>query len=406
MTQERLAYLYEKYKQKTCSYEELEEWFLYIQYPDARKIVEQFADKDLEENQQIVPSAKEIDWNFMFTHIIENASAKNAVDIPSRSKVFTIWKLAAAAVIILMLGGASFFVFQNNSGLETAKVQTNQNSVNDVAPGHEGAILTLSDGQVIVLDSAHNGVLAEQGNIRIRKKDGGINYEGEDSSAIVYNTMRTPNGRLYSLTLADGSRVWLNAASSITFPTAFTGNQRTVSITGEAYFEVVHNASKPFNVSVNGIDVMVLGTRFNINAYSDELLLKTTLLEGKVMVKRAEKYAVLHPGQQAITAVDSLSKNHTITVADNVDVDRVLAWKAGLFNFEHSDINKILREFARWYDVEVEYEGKVTEKEFFGIVSRNSTLASVLKALKFGGPANLSYKIEGKKLIVQSAKKN
>jgi len=314
----------------------------------------------------------------------------------------------AAAAIFLIIASASYLLLTKNAETKISTTTAQQqNKITDLAPGGNKAILTLADGRKIILDSAGNGTITKEGNTTVIKSDGLLTYEASTGNGqeAAYNTITTPNGGQYRLVLSDGSRIWLNAASSISYPTAFLQNERKVTVTGEAYFEVAHDPSKSFTVSVNGVDVEVLGTHFNVNAYTDESLLKTTLLQGKVKVTKAHKSVVLQPGQQAASYNDG-AKENTILINKNIDVDAVVAWKNGLFNFEHSDIDKILREFARWYDVEVQYEGKKTTKEFFGIVSRNSSLVSVLKALKAGGPAHLNYSIVGKKLIVQSVNKN
>jgi ferric-dicitrate binding protein FerR (iron transport regulator) len=308
------------------------------------------------------------------------------------------WKrfVAAAAVIIVVAVGSYFAFFRNNEKPTIAKTPVPVQ--NDLLPGGNKAVLTLADGTVVTLDSAKNGALVVQGNTQVIKGDGTLAYNEEQQVGIaqnpVYNTVATPKGGQYQLTLADGSKVWLNAASSIHFPTAFTGNERRVDITGEAYFEVVHNANKPFHVNVNGMDVQVLGTHFNINAYTDEESIKTTLLEGSVKVSAANKTVTIKPGEQA-----QMNGGNAIglVVSRDVNVDQVMAWKNGTFNFDGADLQTIMRQITRWYDVDVSYQGKIPTEPFKGEISRNVPASKVLQMLEYLG---VKFRIEGKKIVV------
>ncbi|MEP7257618.1 MAG: FecR domain-containing protein, partial [Flavitalea sp.] len=211
-----------------------------------------------------------------------------------------------------------------------------------------------------------------------------------------YNMMATPAGRQYSLTLADGTRVWLNASSSISFPTVFGNKKREVSITGEVYFEVAPVKTAPFVVKHNGnIEVEVLGTHFNINSYDNEATPRTTLLEGKVKVKFQNSTSILKPGEQA-----SLNKEGNISIASNVDLEEVMAWKNGMFQFDNTAIDAVMRQLARWYDVEIEYRGAIL-KHFGGNISRDVNLSQVLKILELTG--EVKFRIEGKKIIATPA---
>lgn len=270
----------------------------------------------------------------------------------------------------------------------------------DRAPGGNVALLTLSDGSTIALDSVGNGVIAQQGNTKIDKLGNGqLAYNRADSrqaaAAPLHNTLTTPRGGQYRLILPDGTAVWLNAASSITYPTAFTGDERSVQITGEAYFEVQKDKTRPFRVKFNaGADsgiVEVLGTDFNINAYTDEDAVRTTLLEGSVRVVGRET-TLLHPGQQS--QLDS--KGHTKLIPD-ADVEDVIAWKNGRFHFENADIQTVMRQIARWYNVEVVFEGKITTAKFEGDISRSSQLTEVFKILEL---SKVHFKIDDKKVTV------
>lgn len=310
----------------------------------------------------------------------------------SRQKVVpfyrrSFFRIAAAAVIVLMLGGGAYYSFfrshpnQSIAGAPSSK-QT------DIAPGHDGAILTLADGRKIVLDSVANGRITE-----VAVKNGSkLSYENTEATNVEYNTMTTPKGRQFSLVLPDGTQVWLNAGSSITYPTAFTGDQRKVAITGEAYFEVAHDRSKPFHVDVNGMDVQVLGTHFNINSYADEGSVKTTLLEGSVKVTSNTSQITIAPGQQAKLV------NGELSVERKVDVEAVMAWKNGYFSFKGADIKTVMRQLSRWYDIDIEFSGAVPNQQFNGDIGRNLSLKEVLDGLAF---TSQHFKIEqGRKLII------
>jgi transmembrane sensor len=301
------------------------------------------------------------------------------------------WKriVAAAAVIMVVAIGSYFAFFKHNEKPTLAK-----NSVpvqNDLLPGGNKAVLTLADGTIVTLDSAKNGALVVQGNSQVTKGDGTLAYNEQQQVGIVqnpvYNTVATPKGGQYQLTLADGSKVWLNAASSIHFPTAFTGNERRVEITGEAYFEVAHDAKRPFHVMVlrqaqddKPLDVQVLGTHFNINAYTDEETIRTTLLEGSVKVSAANKSVTIKSGEQA-----QMNGGNAIGLMVNrdVNVDQVMAWKNGTFNFDDANLQTIMKQIARWYDVDVEYQGNVPMKTFKGEISRNVPASKVLQMLEY-----------------------
>jgi ferric-dicitrate binding protein FerR (iron transport regulator) len=268
--------------------------------------------------------------------------------------------------------------------------------VHDRAPGRNVALLTLSDGSSITLDSAHNGVLARQGNANITKSgDGSLAYRPAQggTSAVVYNTLTTPRGGQYRLLLPDGSQVWLNAASSISYPTAFTGGERSVTITGEAYFEIASNASMPFRVNViapkGQKEIRVLGTHFNVKAYDDEPTVTTTLLEGSVQLAGT----ILKPGEQGQWREDG-----TMHVDSHANIEEAVAWKNGLFHFEGADLAEVMRQLSRWYDVEVVFRGKVPDAKFDGEITRNSNLTEVFKILQL---SNVHFTVEDKKVFVE-----
>lgn len=303
------------------------------------------------------------------------------------------WFRAAAAVIFILLATGTFFLLTRKKQNEIATINKEQTKP-DVKPGGNKAILTLGDHSQIILDNAANGTLTQQGNTEILKlSDGQIAYNPSGKATeLIYNTITTPKGGQYQLTLSDGSKVWLNAASSIRFPTSFVGKERKVEITGEVYFEVAKNASMPFRVDIAGTgEVEVLGTHFNINAYGDEPDIKATLLEGSIKITNDNATVLLRPSMQAKI------QNNDITVVQDVDVDQVVAWQRGMFEFEHTELPVIMRQISRWYDVEISYEGKIAGGKFGGGISRNLPLSSVLKSLESTG---IHFRLDGKKLIV------
>lgn len=314
--------------------------------------------------------------------------------IPLKQSPSILKLIGIAASVAGLIGLSIFFYTRLGSEKEVAKNEAHTKPVNDVTPGGSKAILTLANGSTIVLDDAQNGTLAQQGNTKVIKLNGKLDYNASGSSAkeILYNTIATPRGGQYQIELPDGSQVWLNAASSLHFPTAFAGKERRVEITGEAYFEVAKNKSMPFIVKVNNAEVQVLGTHFNVMAYSDEAAVKTTLLEGSVKFVSQNNSTVLKPGQQS-----QLAKDGQVKVANEVDLDKVMAWKNGLFKFQGEDIETVCRQLSRWYDVEVVYEKKPDEL-FYADIPRNTGLADAFKALELTGKVH--FKIEGRKIIV------
>jgi transmembrane sensor len=308
---------------------------------------------------------------------------------------------SAAAVVFLLFGSIIYFLFQPPRQLSRiATVQTVKKGVNDAMPGKDGAILTLSDGTQIVLDSLGNGIIAKQGKTAVMLKDGRLMYDQTDKRLrqigdIAYNTMTTPKGRQYQLVLSDGTRIWLNAASSVKYPTVFTGTERQVEVTGEVYFEVAKNAKMPFKVNIgHSAEVEVLGTHFNINAYANEANIKTTLLEGSVKIKANNQIKMLEPGQQVQVNRTAGSMN----LVRDVEVAKVVAWKNGAFSFSNADLPAVMRELERWYNVNVTYAGAVPTGRFSGEIGRGLALSEVLKLLT---ETRIRYRIEdGGNIIV------
>ena len=395
----RLSYLFKKYTENSCTAEERNEFIQMVKQeentPELNSLISSavnVAEAEHEINQE---KADEL-----FARVLNVTPDNGAATIFPLRKNKKIW-WAAAAIIILVLGSSVYYILNKNTTRQIVQNKTIHKPLkNDVAPGYKGAILTLSNGQQIILDSAGNGMLTAQGNTNILKQNGKIVYDEQNisKSEVLYNTMTTPRGRQYSLVLADGTKVWLNAASSITFPTVFTGNERRVQITGEAYFEVAPLIPKgghgkmPFKVEVGQMEVKVLGTHFNIKAYDDESSIKTTLLEGSVRVTKENSDALLKPGQEAILDDQGDFK---VTKAN---VEEAVAWKDRLFQFNNESIKSIMRQLSRWYDIEVVYQGNVADKKFSGVMSQNTNLSQVLKMLQL--TKSVHFKMEGTKVIV------
>jgi len=300
------------------------------------------------------------------------------------------------AAAILVFASVGLYLLYNHHPERLQPIVNNKVYKNDIAPGGNKAILTLADGSKLVLNNSKNGALATQSGIQIVKQDSTLSYKATagNNSQASYNTITTPYGGQYQLVLADGTKVWLNAASSLRYPTSFTGKDRSVELTGEAYFEVAKNKNQPFNVKTATQTVQVLGTHFNVNAYSDEKAVKTTLLEGSVKVSSATGSVMISPGQQS-----ALGKNGLFVIDKDLDTDEIVAWKNGVFQFNEADIQTIMRQIARWYNIDVEFKGTIPANTYHGKISRNSNVSQVLKILELSG---INFTIEGRKITVKS----
>lgn len=404
MSQQRLQDLLDKLLANDCTAAEKQELFQLIETVEddpQLQVVLESAWMRYDQPSHIVTEDRS-------AAILKNILNENQV-VPLHRKR-KLWPYIAAAASVVVLIGLGIYRLT----LPTAKgpVEPNVAAItNDVkAPDKSKATLTLAGGQKILLDQVQTGTLATENGMRVvKEKDGQLVYQsatGNRQSAIVaYNTLNNPRGsRIVSLTLPDGTRVWLNAGTSLTYPTAFAANERKVALTGEAYFEVAKDTKKPFIVNTpEGASVEVLGTHFNINAYDDEPAVKTTLLEGAVkVVKREtangkENSITLKPGEQAV-----LSGAHSpLTINHSPNIDQVIAWREGLFDYKRSDITEVLRDAARWYDIEIVYAGNRPNDTFTGGIDRTATLTELLTILQMTG---LKFKLEGRKLIVLNGK--
>jgi ferric-dicitrate binding protein FerR (iron transport regulator) len=317
-------------------------------------------------------------------------------------KQMPLWRRSmswAATILLLILAGAGYWIVTQKNDKPTIAQTQHKTLDKQVLPGKEGAILTLADGRQVLLDSVKQGMLATQHSTKLMVQDGRLVYKDgtpyDESAAIpVSNTITTTKGRYYQLILPDGSGVWLNAASSITYPVAFTGSSREVSITGEVYFEVAKDKSRPFRVTANEVQVEVLGTHFNINGYTNESNTSITLLEGSVKVSgNKAKYQplILAPGQQARIGGQGLE------LVPKANIDEVMAWKNGTFSYQDADIQTVMRQMERWYDIEVKFEGRIPADRFTGKVPRSANLSQVLRILKL---SDVNIRMDGKTLTI------
>lgn len=304
--------------------------------------------------------------------------------------------IAAAVVLLLVASGVVYWLENGSSTLTDSQTLVINN---DVAPGMETAVLTLGDGRQIVLDEAQMGVIANEGHTSVQKtSEGLIAYQAGQLSAsldapLTYNTISTPKGGKYKVVLPDETEVWLNAMSSIRFPTRFTGSNREVEITGEVYFDVTRNSDQPFWVRSDHQTVKVLGTEFNVKAYTDEQYIHTTLVEGSVLVETDSDQVQILPGQQAIYHQEAK------LAVESVDTEMVIAWKDGLFQFWNTGLEDIMRQLSRWYDVDVSYLNENKDISFTGFISRDVTISKVLQMLEETG--NIKFGLDGRQVVVR-----
>ncbi|THU40150.1 DUF4974 domain-containing protein [Niastella caeni] len=406
ITPDRLQYLLERNAAKACSLEELKELYEYMSVTDEGTL-HPFLYQQYNNIEQGV-AVKDVDWEYMLGQILQTPQGATIQKAPQK---IIWWKGAAVAAMVMLVAGIGYLVVFNKPGKQADQVNTHE-QINDVkAPLNNKATIVLANGQQVLLDSAGNGQLAIQDNVKLVKLDNGkIAYEpiaGETATNNQFNTLQNPRGsKVIDLLLADGSHVWLNTGSSVTYPVAFGKNERKVLVTGEAYFEVAHDASRPFIVQKADLEITVLGTHFNVNAYDDEKDTKVTLLEGKVKVatskwqvasgKSASDYkkheVILQPGEQAVLGAHSLlATNHS------PDLDQVMAWKNGYFHFGNTGVAELMKQLARWYDIDIVYKSEVPQRAFGGEISRSANLSDVLKILN---ESNIKCRLEGKKLIV------
>jgi ferric-dicitrate binding protein FerR (iron transport regulator) len=374
----RLDELFERYISGSCTQREKRELFALIARPENDAALKALLDGF------IAGMDEEKDVDAGRAQEILSVILKAGTEKKPRSKVFRLFRRVAAAAAVLALAIAGIRYFQHTAGTTGSSAGP---VAQDIPAAVSGAVLTLGDGSTISLDSAAQGEIANQAGTRVTMGKGAVSYNSSLSTEVSFNTLYTPRGRVFQITLPDGSEVWLNAASSLRYPTSFEGADRTVELSGEAYFDISPQANKPFKVKAAGQEITVLGTGFNVRAYKDDAQTATTLLQGKVAVNGA----VLQPGQQARTQKDGPLK------VSRIDTSQVVAWKNGMFNFENAGIGEVMKQLERWYDIDVVYENGIPAMQFGGKIERSLSLMHITRILEI---SNVHCRLEGRKLIV------
>lgn len=404
MTPQQLQYLLERFDKQALSPGEREELLAYLNQLNQVELPAQLVTMLADMSKQGPPSPLPADKaeSVLRAVLQVDKAAEITQDISDRPVHYMHflrrWWWAAA---ILLLFGTGAYLYTSTVFTKPLVATKNEIPAKDILPGSERAILTLADGSKIALDNAANGAIAYQGNVDVVKMANGeirYNSKGITKGEAMINAMSTPRGGQYKLVLPDGSKVWLNAASSIIYPAAFVDNNRKVKVTGEVYMEVVQNKTKPFIVDIDGkSSVQVLGTSFNINSYADDDNIKTTLVEGSVKVN---DQVMLKPGQQAVikSNVQAPDKKQIIQVQP-ANINQVLAWKNGRFDFDGAKLPIVMKQLQRWYDIDVIYEGKIPDFEFNGGMRRGVKLSTIMGFLSDNG---VKARLENKTLIIGS----
>ena len=388
---ERIYYLMDRLFSNNCAQAEKEELAYWIEKAQDDSKLRRYLSEMWNRFEPLEDMSEE-KANYLFSSVTRaNTPAMLRSKFKNRYLLFS--GIAAACILIIISVGYIFFRDSKNNEISSFADKPHK-IINDAAPGQFKAVLTLSDGSQVVLDTVQDQMIAQEGSAQVNNSNGHLYYNSsaEEKKEILYNTLATNRGEQYSMTLADGTKLWLNAASSIRFPVAFTGSYRDVEITGEVYFEVAHNKEKPFRVKAGDEHIEVLGTHFNVNAYHDEPFIRTTLIEGSVKVNRGTSSALLKPNEQAL-----VKNGNTAINVSPADGQAAIAWKSGYFKLTNSEVSDIMRQIARWYDIEVVYKGNVTSGTISGEVPRNLNLSEVLKVLEL---SDVHCKLEGKTLIV------
>lgn len=362
-----------------------------IASPEEQALLEEYY-KRLEASgtTELSPQEEEILKAAMYSKIRNELVAIPAPVVPMRRRIFIRIAAVAATLLLLVIGYRMFMNTDKDAGKLVA--QKDPSSILDLPPGKDAAVLTFDDGKQIILDST-TGTISKHDGATIINAKGLVTYSSTDKNEIAWHTIATSRGNQYQLVLSDGSKVFLNSASNLRFPSSFSGSTREVELTsGEAYFDIAKDAAKPFHVKTREMTVEVTGTHFNINAYSDEGPVATTLIEGMVSVNRGTESVNIKPGQQAVF------KNNNFLIA-HPDINKVIAWRTGFFDFDKMEISAIMRQISRWYDVDVVYEGKITTEKFGGRISKQLPLSKVLNLLEENG---VKFSLEGKRLVVKS----
>ncbi len=392
MNPEKIKKLLEKWHLKTLTEGEkavLDEWFDSMHFNVSELTQAEFLNEEF--------------FKEKYEDILKRAARRQKPGV-----LFSFRRIAVAASLLIFVTMALVWFINHSKPRPEQLVKTEKQveSIDDILPGHQGAVLTLGNGERIDLDTAKVGHLADQGATAIANTDGLLAYNPKDDKAkeVLINTLSTPAGREYKVQLPDGSLVWLNASSSLTFPTEFSNRERRVQVRGEVYFEVTKvmredGTRKPFIVEIqNGmagsdeVKLEVLGTSFNVNAYPDEETVKTTLVEGSVRVHSGSKSDILTPSRQAV-----ITKDGGISILSGINVDKEIAWRSGMFYFEHDNVKTILRQLSRWYDIDIKSSDKTGSRVFSGKISRSLKLADVMKIMDL---SNIEYSIVDGKMII------
>jgi len=382
--------LVQRYLDGQCTAEEVAELYDWLRSSGAHRTLLAAMQREFEQvmqEQHEVPAALS---DRMEARLLQDIS-RGAREVQLRSRPYRL--LAAASVLLLVLAGGAWWLSSRPQPAQIAQTIAIDSLTkdHDIAPGSSKAVLTLADGSTVTLDSAGNQVI-QQGKTLVQQHKGQLQYAAGNGKAIGYNKLTVPRGGQFHVVLPDGSGVWLNAASSLRYPTAFTGKERIVEMEGQGYFEIAPDPRRPFIVKVNTTEVQVLGTRFDIMAYPDENSLNTTLLEGAVNMKQGSLQRQLKPGQQAV--LDYSTGRMSV---HPVDVNGVIAWKTGFFEFDNADITVIMRQLARWYDIEISYPNGPGSRLFGGRISRDLPLSGILRMLEANGA---KFNLEGRRLTV------
>jgi len=384
--QDRLQFLLGRYSKNLSSDKDLEEMFGIIRESGNYDFDRYFETEWQIAEEQKGKSVRDLDH--VYHSIVNN-------NVSSAKRPVKLFRMVIAAAMLVIVASAAYLIIKPFGGSEEF--------ANDVLPGRNRAVLTLNDGTRIDLDQRKAGQLAGQGTVSITKSANGmLTYKFIDqgksakNNSGLMNEISTPNGGQYQLLLSDGTKVWLNATSSIRFPVAFSAGERKITLSGEGYFEVAHDAKRPFIIYTAREQVKVLGTHFNINSYQNEPVSYTTLVEGRVEVTSNDTSAgksvhILEPGQEA-----AVTNNGTAVNA--ADLEKALAWKNGYFIFHNENLKTIMRDIERWYDVTVVYEGDFSDKRFEGSISRFKNVSEILR--KFELTNSIHFKIKGRRITV------
>lgn len=395
MSDKEFIHLIEKYLNGTCSpseRERVEQW-----YEEHAAGDREFFDSDEEQIRKAAERSLAVVRKRTTVPVLPFDEGRTDARGKIHRNILFIRRLAAAVILLVASGGTYLYLKPKTEMPPLAKAELI--TKDDVPPGGDNAILTLANGKKIVLNQVQPGVLAEEGNALVSKKNNGeLLYQAERPAGLLtepqFNTLSTPQGGQYQVVLADGTKVWLNALSSLRFPASFSGLTRTVELEGEAYFEVAENKQKPFKVKIpGGAEVRVTGTHFNVMAYENENKISTILLEGGVEMVSRSAVILLKPGQQAI-----LHKKSGMMEKNPADLEEAIAWKNGYFLFNNENIHSIMRKISRWYGVEVTYDGNMEGKDFSGTVSRYKNVSEVLHMLELTGI--IHFKVKGRRIAV------